>query len=43
MNEKLRARLVKALAILDAPVNASAAREFGQTVSLLGRELSFEA
>ena len=43
MNEKLRARRVKALAISDAPMNVSAAREFGQTVSLLGRELSFEA
>ncbi len=43
MNEKLRARLVKALAILDAPMTVSAAREFGQTVDLLDHELSFEA
>jgi len=43
MNEKLRARLVKALAILDAPLTVGTVREFGQTVDHLGRELSFEA
>lgn len=43
MNEKLRARLVRALAILDAPMTVSAAREFGQLVARFDCELSFEA